>query len=162
MLFNDGTYRWFDEKQYRICSADGTTADGELLGNLIGQPSYESSAPLPSPSRSGSLREQFEFRLNQMQEGDRVHGPYWLRCVTPDRFDAVDLATARERLMAWGQIGGDGIPPKGMQEVERLEEIAGAATGLFWLQDLDDQCSYRGTSSAPGLSLSSSTVIVAR
>ena len=24
ILFNDGSYRWFDEKHYRLCSADAS------------------------------------------------------------------------------------------------------------------------------------------
>ena len=139
-LFNDGTHRWFDEKRYRLCSSDAATTDREVLASLIGQPSYKGSAAVPSPVRSGSLREDFGSFGNQMQERDRVHGPYWLRCITPDRFEAIDLAAVRDRLMVWGLIGGDGIPVKGLDEVERLEEIARRSTGLFWLRKLDDGC----------------------
>jgi hypothetical protein len=127
ILFNDGTFRWFNEHGYRICGADSTTTDREVLASLLAQPSYETSTLERSQRKS-------------TPERDRVHGPYWLRCITPDRFDAIDLTTARERLTAWGQIDGDGIPPKGLHEVDRLEEVARAATGLFWLQDLDDEC----------------------
>lgn len=140
ILFNDGTYRWFDEKQYRLCSADETTTDQEVLADLIGQPSYHGPAVVPTPSRSGSLREHLDSFHKWAVERDRVHGPYWLRCLTPNRFDSIDLAAVRERLLAWGLMDGDGIPPKAMREVERLEEIARTATGLFWLQQLDEGC----------------------
>jgi hypothetical protein len=128
ILFNDGTYRWFNENRYRICRADATTTDREVLASLLAESSYEAS-PL---GRFISRRESTPGR-------DPVHGPYWLRCVTPDRFEPVDLTTARERLTAWGQIDGDGIPLKGLREVERLEDVAREATGLFWPQDLDDE-----------------------
>jgi hypothetical protein len=91
---NDGTYRWFDEKQYRLCGADETTTDHEVLANLIGQLSYHGPGVVPTPSRSGGLREAMDSFRERALERDRLHGPYWLRCMTPEIDGAEDEASA--------------------------------------------------------------------
>ena len=67
----------------------------------------------PTPTRSGNLRKDLEGLLKTLEQ-DRVHGPYWLRCITPDRFEAIDLVGLRDKLNAWGLIDGGGISAKGL------------------------------------------------
>lgn len=113
-------YRWFDIKHLRIL-AESVEAQ-ELLAALIGhdqfRDDYAGGGVLPEGSR---------------------HGPYWLRLVTPDVYEAVSQEKSARILWGWANKLGD-MPAR--LEAELQQEVfdrLAAAEHIYYLSGLGDE-----------------------
>ncbi|MEU9976070.1 hypothetical protein [Streptomyces sp. NPDC051014] len=113
-------YRWVDIKHLRTPAESGEAQ--ELLAALIGheqfRDDYAGGGVLPEGSR---------------------HGPYWLRLVTPDVYEAVSRETSAHILWGWASKFGD-VPAR--LEADLQQEVfdrLATAEHIYYLSGLGDE-----------------------
>jgi hypothetical protein len=113
-------YRWVDVKQLRL--PPESVADGDLLAALIGHEQFRDDYA------GGGV----------LPEGTR-HGPYWLRLVTPDGYEAVSSAWSTHVLGEWANQLGD-VP---VALTERLRQVVfdhlASADQIYYLSGLGNE-----------------------
>jgi hypothetical protein len=113
-------YRWVDIKHLRIPSESGDAQ--ELLAALIGHEQFRDDYA------GGGV----------WPEGSR-HGPYWLRLVTPDVYEAVSREKSARVLWGWVNQFGD-APYKLKADLQQeVSDRLGAADHIYYLSGLGDE-----------------------
>ncbi|MFF9135541.1 hypothetical protein ACF1AY_35250 [Streptomyces sp. NPDC014776] len=113
-------YRWVDLKHLRSPAESGNAQ--ELLAALIGH------EPFRDDYAGGGV----------LPEGSR-HGPYWLRLVTPDAYEAVSREKSAHILRDWVNQFGD-VPYE--LEADLQQEVFDrlvAADQIYYLSRLEDE-----------------------
>ncbi|MFD5379067.1 hypothetical protein ACFWJE_32450 [Streptomyces griseoincarnatus] len=113
-------YRWVDLKHLRFPAESGGAQ--ELLAALIGHEQFRDDYA------GGGV----------LSEGSR-HGPYWLRLVTPDVYEAVSRERSADIL--WGWVNQFGEVPAELEadlQQEAFDRLA-VADHIYYLSGLGDE-----------------------
>lgn len=113
-------FRWVDVKRLRLPAE--SVDDGELLAALIGHEQFRDDYA------GGGV----------LLEGSR-HGPYWLRLVTPEVYEAVSCEKTAHILWEWVNQFGD-VPAE--LEADLQQEVfdrLSAADHIYYLSGLGDE-----------------------
>lgn len=113
-------FRWVDVKHLRLPAEP--VGDRELLAALIGHPQFRDDYA------GGGV----------LPEGPR-HGPYWLRLVTPDAYEAVSREKSAHVLWEWANQFGD--VPAALEAHLQREVFDGLSTAdhIYYLSGLGDE-----------------------
>jgi hypothetical protein len=113
-------YRWVDIKQFRFSVE--SLDDRGLLAALIGHEQFRNDYA------GGGV----------LSDGSR-HGPYWLRLVTPGRYEPLSQEQAVRILREWVDPLWD--PPAGLEAALRREvfDRLAAADGIYYLGELGEE-----------------------
>ncbi|ROQ93798.1 hypothetical protein EDE04_0203 [Streptomyces sp. 2132.2] len=113
-------FRWVDIKHLRIPAVSGEAH--ELLAALIGHEQFRDDYA------GGGV----------LSEGSR-HGPYWLRLVTPDAYEAVSREKSACVLWGWVNQFGD-VPAKlGADLQQEVFDRLSSADHIYYLSGLGDE-----------------------
>jgi len=113
-------YRWVDIKHLRLPAE--SVGGRELLAALIGHEQFRNDYA------GGGV----------LAEGSR-HGPYWLRLVTPDVYEAVSREKSARVLWEWAnQFGGVPTTLEADLQQEVFDRLA-AADHIYYLRGLGDE-----------------------
>jgi hypothetical protein len=113
-------YRWVSIKHLRLSA--GSVGDRELLAALIAHEQFRDDYA------GGGV----------LPDGPR-HGPYWLREITPDVYEALDREKSARILREWANQFKD-VPTELAADLKQevFDRLA-AAEHIYYLRELDDE-----------------------
>ncbi|MFD2473657.1 hypothetical protein [Amycolatopsis silviterrae] len=117
--FGEGShhgYRWVDAKHFRLPSE--VLDDREVLAALIAHPQFRDT-----------------YDGGGVQDWPR-HGQWWLNRITPDRYEAVDAATAVDVIRSWANQHGNIPEPLEARLSQEVYRLIRRATSTYVLGQL--------------------------
>jgi len=120
---DEGTYCWVDIKRFVI--GDVNADDRSLLAALIADRRY---------------RDHYAGQEPLEQDQDDLHGPYWLRAITPEMFEVSRRDEAERTIRSWA----DEPESQSVETQTRLRDaVYPLLTGtIYRLPDLRDQAQH--------------------
>jgi hypothetical protein len=120
---DEGTYYWVDIKRFQI--TDVGADDRDVLAALIADRQY---------------RDHYAGQNPVEQSQDDLHGPYWVRAITPETFETSSRAEAEQTIQAWAE---DYEPQASSTQDRRRNTVYPLLSGaIYRLPNLRDQAQH--------------------